>query len=570
MYIGRYNFTLLSHTKIKNQIGLSDSQYGWILTFGYWIYAFVSPFMGSIGDLKGPKNVIIVGVIGSGVINCLLGLLLLPKTTRTSSTALDTPLSTTSSSSSTVITSITINSILNYIPPVVLFSFFNALNFMSQSLATGSMSKVNSGWYRKSEIGVFGGIFSAILSTAFFFTFNIGDLLVQSKSLPWNYIFIIPGLILLVCGISSFFVVKENPKIAGFSHIDLSANSLIDSNQSNNGASDEDESNSKQELEEKDSESELPLTINNQEKEESANYAIISNENDNDVLVSSEFEDKHLVDIPLEKDGIESTKNNSKSSLFDVIKNIVKEVLKKENLKPIASRDNILNALSLFCIGWVKEGFVSWFLLFLNHKFGKDANDTLLALCLAGVTFGSMTGGFVCGFLSDKVFNYKRPPALFIFFLLLNVFAVALYFVTSQVLSTILLILIFIFIFGGNNTLAVTALLDLGTVRNAALMAGLLTTSQYIASGFSGFLLGYIVEHFGFGYWLLSMLPFSTAAMFMMAWSAGYIQVFLKPFKPFIRMFSSSFSKLENQPSIDEGKNDIELIHSNKSVNVSE
>eukprot|EP01132_Coremiostelium_polycephalum_P002751 gene2751-3419_t len=477
------------------------------------------------------------------------------------------------SNSTTIIKSIT-----HYIPPIVLFSFYNGLNFFFQSLATGSVSKINSGWYRRSEIGLFGGIFSALLATSYYFTFNIGDALLGS-TLDWSFIFIIPGILLIVSGSLTWIIVREKPQQAGWIDINLAPTTSPETPNSNpssqsptiesyslNGAniniksppttiieqhdeyfssSEEDDEISLQTLHKSGDLKIRPMPTLISTESININSAILITDNNNnlseeeDNFRNKEEEKVNIVQQPSSLKISDSTLENGKDkNPIAILKSIIKDVLKKENIAPLLSKDNIFNALALFSIGWVKEGFVSWFLLFITHKYTiGEGPSTFLAICSAGLTCGALIGGFICGALSDLLFKSKRPPAIFIFFIFLNILILLLYFVNVQVLSAIILIGCFIMMFGINNVLAVTAILDLGTQRNAALMAGLLTTFQYFAGGFSGFLLGYIVEHLGFGYWILSMIPFVLFGTVLMGYNSTTEFIFLKKNKFFQRLY---------------------------------
>ncbi|EGG21407.1 hypothetical protein DFA_01291 [Cavenderia fasciculata] len=485
IYIGRYNFTLLTDDRISNDINLSSSSYGWILSIGYWTYALFAPFTGSFGDYFGSKYSVVIGTMGSGIVNVLLGVIILVGGAHS-------------------------------IPPTLLFGFFNAINFVLQSLSTGSVNKINSGWYRKSDLGLFGGIFSSVLATAFFFTLSVGTTIVNSP-LHWGFLFILPGAFLIICAIGIWFRVKEKPYQAGWKY-DFTTSSLpLVLKEEGEDEEKEGEEGEKNQIKGEQAVSSAIIINSYSTTTHEEELDQLDSDGGGGILLSNIQKDGAMEEVDLDE-----TRHNvqlrEKRSFKQVLKTITKEVLQKENIEQVFSRDNILNALCLFCCGWIKEGFISWFIPFLKFKF-PDASNSLISISSAGVTVGATLGGIICGLLSDHVFNSKRPPALFIFFLLMNICIVILYFITNQVGAVLILYLTLVLILGANNVLAVTALLDLGVTRNASLMAGLLTSCQYTASGFSGFLLGYIVDHLGFSWWMISMLPFGIAAMIMMGYN---------------------------------------------------
>ncbi|KAF2070735.1 hypothetical protein CYY_007950 [Polysphondylium violaceum] len=481
MYIARYNVTFISQGIIKSQIDINDTGYGIVLTIGYWVYMFVSPFTGAIGDYLGPKKAVLIGIFGSGIVNILVGLVYLPSDHGTEES--------------------NFRSISNHIPSVFIFSLFYSINFIFQSFATGSINKINTTWYKKSDLGIFSGLFGAIISSAYFFTYNYGDSIINSSSIDWPFIFILPGILLLIFTGLIFFIVSENPPIKYSSH--GSDNELIDLHHKLS-IQDQMESNQKEQQQQ------LSLTISSNEivsdEEEDDHHSFMTTNGDDDGAILISKQQQEIDDI------LDTQPLAPKLSLVSRLKIIFKDITTKENLKPLTTKQNIINLVCLFCIGFVKEGLLSWFVLFISHTFSKYEQDNpFFTICSALVTVGAMTGGILCGVISDYFFKSKRTPALFIFFTILNFSIIALYFVKSPILFIFILTICFITMFGSTNAVTVLAVLDLGTMKNASMFTGLITSAQYLSSGFSGFILGIIVKH-GFGYWILAMIPFTTVA----------------------------------------------------------
>jgi len=479
MYVARYNVTFISQSIIKSQININDTGYGVVLTIGYWVYAIISPFTGSIGDFLGPKKAVLIGILGSGIVNILVGLLYLPKSGDHGDGGDH------------------FRSISNHVPSIFIFSLFYSINFIFQSFATGSINKINTTWYKKSDLGVFSGLFGAIISTAYFFTYNYGDSIIDSQSIDWPFIFIIPGLLLLVFTLLIFFIVQENPPIISGQY------ELLEYGKSNISIQEQMESAEIEKLKQQHQSNikSLSLSVSNETKSDNEDNFIGGN---NAILVSDKEDELDL--IP------DTQPLSPKLSLLSRLNIIFKDITKKENLLPLTSKQNIINMVCLFCIGFVKEGLLSWFVLFITHTFSKyEENNPFFTICSALVTVGAMTGGIACGVVSDYYFKSKRTPALFIFFAILNFSIIGLYFVKSSIGFIFILLICFITMFGSTNAVTVLAVLDLGTMKNASMFTGLITSAQYLSSGLSGVVLGSIVKH-GFGYWILAMIPFTTAA----------------------------------------------------------
>jgi OPA family glycerol-3-phosphate transporter-like MFS transporter len=154
---------------------------------------------------------------------------------------------------------------------------------------------------------------------------------------------------------------------------------------------------------------------------------------------------------------------------------------------------------------------------------------------------GGILGGLLCGWLSDKVFQSRRPPVAF-FFYLMQVVMLGLLGLTlgqgsggGQVWAVVLLGLTAMFIFGVHGMLSGTASMDFGGRKAAASVAGALDGIQYIGSGLTGFGLGWILKTYGWDgvaaqghqatnawIWVGSIIPFSLIGAFIMTriWNA--------------------------------------------------
>jgi OPA family glycerol-3-phosphate transporter-like MFS transporter len=187
-------------------------------------------------------------------------------------------------------------------------------------------------------------------------------------------------------------------------------------------------------------------------------------------------------------------------------------------------------ACAEFCTGFVRQGLLLYFAEFLKEVHNVKVGTALFSLAGAGVTVGGIAGGMICGILSDKVFQSRRPPVAFIFYIGQIITLLALGFAPSPVAATILIGLTCMFIFGVHGMLSGTASMDFGGRKAAASAAGMLDGIQYVASGLTGFGLGWILKTYGWdgqpltaGYqptsawvWIASIVPFSLfGAVFM-------------------------------------------------------
>ncbi len=194
-----------------------------------------------------------------------------------------------------------------------------------------------------------------------------------------------------------------------------------------------------------------------------------------------------------------------------------------------------------FCTGFVRQGVMLYFTEYLQEIYHLGKKDHLF--WWTGVAFmgGGICGGLLCGWMSDKLFQSRRPPVAF-FFYLIQAVMLALLGLTlgqgttgGQVWAVLLLGLTAMFIFGVHGMLSGTASMDFGGRKAAASVAGALDGIQYIGSGLTGFGLGWILKTYGWDgvatqghqpahawIWVGCIIPFSLLGAFIMTriWNA--------------------------------------------------
>lgn len=175
-----------------------------------------------------------------------------------------------------------------------------------------------------------------------------------------------------------------------------------------------------------------------------------------------------------------------------------------------------------FCTGFVRQGLLLWFVPFLKEVHAVKHGTSLFTMATAGITIGGICGGLICGYLSDKVFQSRRPPVAFIFYLgqIASLFALG----QTKDPATACFLIGFscMWIFGVHGMLSGTASMDFGGTKAAATVTGLLDGIQYVASGLTGIFLGSILDKHGWGVWTYMIMPFSLIGALLMTtlWNA--------------------------------------------------
>jgi len=175
-----------------------------------------------------------------------------------------------------------------------------------------------------------------------------------------------------------------------------------------------------------------------------------------------------------------------------------------------------------FCTGFVRQGVLLWFALFLKEVHHIKPGATLYTVASIGITVGGILGGLLCGFLSDRVFGSRRPPVAFIFYIGQIIALVWLGQTASPVMAVLLIPFTCMWIFGVHGMLSATSAMDFGGTKAAASVAGICDGVQYLGSGLTGFALGGALDKYGWSMWTWMIIPFSVVGALLMTriWNA--------------------------------------------------
>lgn len=187
MYMGRYNLSF-ANKALSDSFGWNKTQVGTIITAALTIYGFSALFNGPIADKIGGRKAMLIGVFGAVVFNVAFGLGAYAGVLGTG--------------------------------PLLLAYFATAwaLNSYFQSYSALALIKVNSGWFHIRERGVFSAIFGSMIQSGRALIFIIGGIAVVA--LPWQWVFFIPALVMLIMGILTVKYVRDDPEEVGFPAFD--------------------------------------------------------------------------------------------------------------------------------------------------------------------------------------------------------------------------------------------------------------------------------------------------------------------------------------------------------------
>lgn len=187
MYMGRYNLSF-ANKSLSDAYGWDKTEIGAIITAALTIYGLSALFNGPIADRIGGRKAMLIGSIGTVVFNFFFGLGAYLKFFGTGTL------------------------LLTY------FASVWSLNAYFQSYSALSLIKVNAGWFKVSERGVFSAIFGSMIQSGRALIFVIGGFAVTV--LPWQWVFFIPAGIVAMMSVLTFINVRNIPPDAGLPPLD--------------------------------------------------------------------------------------------------------------------------------------------------------------------------------------------------------------------------------------------------------------------------------------------------------------------------------------------------------------
>lgn len=187
-------------------------------------------------------------------------------------------------------------------------------------------------------------------------------------------------------------------------------------------------------------------------------------------------------------------------------------IVKKIFTNPIL----ITIALAEFCTGFVRSGVLAWWTKYLDNVFQVGKDTAIFRFVSTGIPLAGIAGGFLSGFLSDKVFGSRRPPVAFLFYCGQVVFLFVLAHAGHPWAAAALIVTVNFFINGVHGILSGTSSMDFGGRKGAASATGMLDGCQYLAAGFVGFAMGRLLDTLGWGAWAYSIMGFAVIGAFLM------------------------------------------------------
>jgi len=189
-YFGRYNMNVVNQVKSHENLGVTASQFGVVLTVGSASYAVFVVLNGFMVDKIGGKLAMVIGAFGSGFFNLVQGLF--------------------------VQFAVINDRKVSGTPALVIMCIIFACNNFFQTFCTSAICKVAVNWYNLKERGYFSGVFGVIISLGFFFAYQVNGVIYDNAD--WSWVYFVPAIQLTVFGILNWAFARDTPADAGFTY----------------------------------------------------------------------------------------------------------------------------------------------------------------------------------------------------------------------------------------------------------------------------------------------------------------------------------------------------------------
>ena len=159
------------------------------------------------------------------------------------------------------------------------------------------------------------------------------------------------------------------------------------------------------------------------------------------------------------------------------------------------------------CTGVVRQGLDQWFPKFVLEEYGINLKSAKGLTIAFGIPLVATLGSLISGYVSDILFKGKRAPVAVILYLMESVVILCAAIFVSKANVVFFLILISFTANATHSILGTAAAMDIGGKKMAGFASGVIDSFQYYGGFLAGALLGYTIDHYGWGSYFYFMAP---------------------------------------------------------------
>jgi OPA family glycerol-3-phosphate transporter-like MFS transporter len=175
-----------------------------------------------------------------------------------------------------------------------------------------------------------------------------------------------------------------------------------------------------------------------------------------------------------------------------------------------------ITALAYACTGVVRQSVDQWFPKFVEQAYKIDLKSPRFAMLVFGIPLVATIGSLASGYVSDVFFKGRRAPVAAALYLIETCVILSAAWLVNANNVVVFLILIAFTANATHSILGTAAAMDIGGARVAGFASGVIDSFQYYGGFLAGALLGYTIDHFGWGSYFYFMAPFGVIGALLM------------------------------------------------------
>lgn len=173
-------------------------------------------------------------------------------------------------------------------------------------------------------------------------------------------------------------------------------------------------------------------------------------------------------------------------------------------------------AVAYGCTGAVRQGIDQWFPRLFEDVYQLDHRGWKFQMLGLAIPVMASGGSLLSGWISDRFFHARRAPVAAIIYLL----QVLITFIAAQVSSVnwalVMVVLIAFTVNSTHSLLGPAAAMDIGGRKMAAFASGVIDAFQYFGAAVAIKGLGWVLDHYGWGYYFYYQVPFGLVGAALM------------------------------------------------------
>jgi len=173
-------------------------------------------------------------------------------------------------------------------------------------------------------------------------------------------------------------------------------------------------------------------------------------------------------------------------------------------------------AVAYACTGAVRQAVDQWFPVYFQEVHHLQMTGRQFQWLGYMIPLVASCGSFLSGWVSDRFFHSRRAPVAGGIYLIELVVILAATRVTSVNWAILFFILVSFTVNSTHSLLGPAAAMDIGGRKMAAFASGCIDAFQYFGAALGMKVLGYVLDHHGWGYYFYYMIPFGIIGAILM------------------------------------------------------